>query len=188
MELQKKEQNRSKNDSFRTNRHQAIPTALQPGAQPVPPTIGVGVANTKRQKHRSNSGRKRSRTMSFIRNLTRPPQTKASRFLDVAAAAEVKSPTASAIPAMPETTLPSSTRHQALVPSAPGEEGLGFIGPHEVRERFANVARVQQQSGIAGRYADLDAPVVREDTPPPFKRPRRSTADWIRNALGLTDQ
>jgi len=122
--------------------------------------------------------------MSFLRNLTTSAQPKGSRFLDVAAAAEMKSPTA---PVRPETPLGPSTLRQPLVSASSREEGHVYNDIHEGGERFANVARGQQESDVAGRYADLDAAVVQEDTPPPFRRPRRSTADRFKHAFGLTN-
>lgn len=190
LEELKKAQKRSKNDSFRTKRHEveidAIPTPLRPGIgnnhiQPEP--VLQHVVPT---AHSDNSTRRRSRTMSFLGTLAKPSRDKtskkdkASRFLDVAAAAEV--PPAETTPVQQQTVLsPASSRHPAdFSPASVKGDGAD-------NDRFASVARMQQDLDVAdvvGRYSDLDAAIVRVPLPPRFKRPRRSTVDRLKRVFG----
>lgn len=100
--------------------------------------------------------------MSFLRKLAGPPKDKPSRFLEVAADAEIGSPppaplAGAGIPA------PIASPSRDFIP---GFQGLGGEG----NVSFADVVRAQELSDVTGRYTHHDAQATRTARPPRFKR------------------
>lgn len=179
MERRKKELYKNRNASFRTNRPPRMSTINQPD---IPmPTEEDRVPHVAQGGRRSNSRRKRSRTTSFIRSWavsSSQPKSKGARFLDVAAEAEVPIEESRPFAGSP------LTPRQSIDPEDENERRDGRNLP-DVSDRFVNVARVQDERELTGRYADSLSNLPREPAPPPFRRPRRSTIGTIKRALGL---
>ena len=179
MERRKKELYKNRNASFRTNRPTRMSTNNQPDI--TMPTEEDRVPHVAQVRQRSNSRRRRSRTMSFVRSWTASasqPKTKGARFLDVAAEAEV--PIGQGRPFAESPPTP----RQSIDPEDENERRDGR-NLHPFSDRFVNVARVQEERELTGRYADSLTNLPREPAPPHFRRPRRSTVGTIKRALGL---
>lgn len=189
--MEKKKQRRSESDAFRTNRNKAIPTsALDVPSNPEVQNAHKAALSNEHRSPVGKTGRRRSSSFSFLRKFVPATPKAPARFLDAAVIAESK-PAPQGRHAAAAASAPLGQAHKRERRSTLGSGGKKTPRhPKRTDQSFAEVARAQDNGdpSVKTRYSDPeegDWQPDRQPIPPPFKRPRRTTIERLRDVFRL---